>query len=135
MKFVTDTFFEIANSFHVELSKPTKFFPTRYFDNAQDLNSVLDLVFLCPNSIEHNNHYIHPEWRLIYNHTPITINISILEEQFQTRKQSLSKNSEEEAHFIDKLIYSIKSLNTDFLLSIDTLKTIVQLFANNINRI
>ena len=45
MKFVTDTFFEIANSFHVELSKPTKFFPTRYFDNAQDLNSVLDLVF------------------------------------------------------------------------------------------
>ena len=93
------------------------------------------MYFLCPNSIEHNNHYIHPEWRLIYNHTPITINISILEEQFQTRKQSLSKNSEEEAHFIDKLIYSIKSLNTDFLLSIDTLKTIVQLFANNINRI
>ena len=41
-----DTLFEIANSFHVELSKPTEYFPTRYSDNIQDLNLVLDFVFL-----------------------------------------------------------------------------------------
>jgi len=29
-----DTLFEIANSFHVELSKPTELFPTRYTDNS-----------------------------------------------------------------------------------------------------
>ena len=130
-----DTLFEITDSFYVELSKPTKFFSTRYSDNIQDSNSVLDLVFLCPNSIEYNNYYIHLKWRLTFNHAPITVNISILKEWFQTRKQSLPKNSEEEAHFIDELIHSIKSLNTDSLLSIDAFKTIVQLFTDNINRI
>jgi len=85
--------------------------------------------------MEHDNHHIHSEWRLTSDHVPITVDISILEEQFQTRKQSLPKNSEKEAYFIDELIYSIKSLNTDFLLSVDTLETIVQSFANNIDRI
>jgi len=75
--------------------------------------------------MKHNNHCIYPEWRLRSNHAPITVDIFILKKQFQTRKQSLSKNSEEEAHFIDELIYFIKSLNTDFLLSIDTLETVV----------
>jgi len=56
-----DTLFEIADSFHVELSKPTEFFPTRYSDNTQDSNLVLDLMFLHPNSMEHNNHSIHLE--------------------------------------------------------------------------
>ena len=82
-------------------------------------------MFLYPNSIEHDNYYIHPEWRLTFNHAPITVDISILKEQFQIRKQSLPKNSDKKAYFIDELTYSIKSLNTDFLLSIDALKTIV----------
>ena len=81
-----DTLSNIADSFHLELSKPTEFLSTRYSDNAQDLNSVLDLVFLCPNSPEHNNHCIHPDWRLISDHTSITIDISILEEYIQTKK-------------------------------------------------
>ena len=75
-----DTLFEITDFFHVELSKPTEFFPTKYSDNSQDSNSVLDLMFLHPNSIEHNNHCIHSEWRLTSDHAPISINISILEE-------------------------------------------------------
>jgi len=78
--FHKDTLFEIANSFHVELSKPTEFFPTRYSNNSQDSNLVSDLVFLYSNSIEHNNHCIHPEWRLTSNHTSISFNISILKE-------------------------------------------------------
>ena len=55
------TLFEIADPFHVELSKPTEFFPTRYSNNFQDSNSVLNLVFLHPNFIEHNNNCIHLE--------------------------------------------------------------------------
>ena len=62
-----DTLFKIADSFHVELSKPTEILPTRYSDNTQDSNLVLDLVFLHPNSMEHNNHHIYPEWRLMSN--------------------------------------------------------------------
>ena len=80
-----DTLSNIADSFHLELSKPTEFLSTRYSDNAQDLNSVLDLVFLCPNSPEHDNHCIYLDWRLISDHASITIDISILKEHIQTK--------------------------------------------------
>ena len=53
-----DTLFEVTDFFGLELLKPVKFFPTRYSDDHQDLDSVLDLVFLCPNSSEHDHHYI-----------------------------------------------------------------------------
>jgi len=53
-----DTLFNIADSFGLELSKPFESFPTRYSSNHQDSDSVLDLVFLYPNSSEHNNHHI-----------------------------------------------------------------------------
>ena len=130
-----DILFKIADFFHVALSKPTEILPTRYSDNTQNSNLVLDLVFLHPNSTEYNNYHIYLEWRLISNHTPITIDIHIHKEQVQTRKQSLPKNSEEEAYFVKELIYSIKRLSTDPIPSIDALETIVQTFANNINRI
>ena len=41
-----DTLFDIADFFQLEISRSTEFFPTRYSDNSQDSNSVLDLVFL-----------------------------------------------------------------------------------------
>jgi len=55
-----DTLFNITNSFQLELSKPTEFFSTRYPNNVQDSNLVLNLVFLHPNLLEHDNHCIHP---------------------------------------------------------------------------
>ena len=127
--------FKIADFFHVVLSEPTEILPTRYSNNTQNSNLVLDLVFLHPNLTEHNNYHIHLEWRLISDHTPITIDIYIYEEQVQTRKQSLPKNSKEEAYFVKELIYSIKRLSTDPISSIDALEIIVQKFTNNIDRI
>ena len=56
-----DTLFDIADSFHLEISKPTESFSTRYSNNVQDSNLVLDLVFLQPNSTEYNNHHIYPD--------------------------------------------------------------------------
>jgi len=56
-----DILFEIADSFQLELSKPTELFPTRYSNNDQDSNSILDLVFLWLSSSEFNNHHIHPD--------------------------------------------------------------------------
>jgi len=53
--------FDIADSFQLEISKPIENFPTRYSDNDQDSNSVLDLVFLHLESIEFNTHHIHPD--------------------------------------------------------------------------
>ena len=75
--------------------------------------------------MEHDNHCIYLGWRITSDHASITINIFTLEECVQIRKQFLLKNSEEEAYFIDELIYSIKRLNTDSLLSIDALETVV----------
>ena len=128
-----DTLFDIADSFQLEISKPTKFFPTRYFDNNQDFNSVLNLVFLCPFSTEFNNHYIHPDWRLISDYTPITVNILIFNECILTKKQSLIKNSDEENHFIEKLANIIKWMNMSFIQNIEALENIIQILAINID--
>jgi len=130
-----DILFNIADSFQLELSNPTKFLPTRYSDNIQDSNSVLDLIFLCPNLSEHENYCIHLDWRLISDYASITVDILLIKECIQTTKHSLIKNSEEEDHFIDELINFIKGLKTDSIQDITILKEVVQLLTNNINRI
>ena len=81
-----DTLFEITDFFGLELSKPVDFFSIKYSDNCQDLDSVLDLVFICPDSFEHDHHYIYPNWRLTSDHALITINITIIEEHTQTKR-------------------------------------------------
>jgi len=82
----SDTLFEITDSFQIELSKPIKFSPTRFTDNAWNSNSVLDLIFLYPNFQEFDNHYIHSDWRLSLDHVPISIDISIIKKYLQTKK-------------------------------------------------
>jgi len=59
--FYKDTLFDIANTFYLELSILTNCVPTRYSDNQWDLDLVIDLMFLRPYSLEHNNHSIHLE--------------------------------------------------------------------------
>ena len=53
--------FEVADSLDLELFRPTEQFPTRYSDNQQDSNLVIDLIFLRADSLEHNNYTIHPD--------------------------------------------------------------------------
>jgi len=77
---------KIVDSFQLELSRPTEQVPTRYFDNQQNSNFVIDLMFLRPGFLEHNNHTIHLNWRLTSDHAPLTVNISIFKEHIQTRK-------------------------------------------------
>ena len=129
-----NTLFDIADSFWLEISKLIEFFSTRYSDNVQNSNSVLDLVFLHPDSPEHDNHHIHPDWRLTSDHGPITINISIIGKHIQMRKHSLIKNSKED-HFFNELISFIKDLKTNSIQSINHLEDIVLLLANSVNRI
>ena len=131
----SNTLFEIADSLQIELSKPIKFSPTRFADNTRDSNSVLDLVFLHSNSQEFDNHHIHSDWRLTSDYVPISVNISIVEEYVQTKKQFLIKNSKEESHFIEEVISSLKNTHTHPILCIDILETTVQMIANNIENI
>ena len=41
----SDMLFNIAGSFSLALSKPIENFPTRFLDNDQNSNLVLDLIF------------------------------------------------------------------------------------------
>ena len=85
--------------------------------------------------MEHNNHTIHPDWRLTSDHAPLTVNISIFEEYIQIRKCMLVKNSEEKNSFINKLMEAIKETNTDNIHNKDILKQIIQEIASTIERI
>ena len=100
---------DIADSMDLCMSEATNYVPTRYLDNQNNLNSVIDLIFLCSNLLELNNHTIHPEWRLLSDHVPLTVNIAIIEEHIQTKKYTIIKNSKEERNFT-KLIEIIKPL-------------------------
>jgi len=131
----SDILFEITDFFQLELFKPTELFPTKYSDNDQNSNLVLDLVFLWPLFSEFNNHHIHPNWRLTSDYALISVDILISDECISTKRQSLIKNSDEENHFLEELIYSIKSLNTSSIYNIEALENIVQMLAINIKNI
>ena len=81
----SNTLFDVADSFSLEISKSTENLPTRFFGNYQDSNSILNLVFLQSFLLEFNNHYIYPDLRLLSDHAPITINVSISDEYILTK--------------------------------------------------
>ena len=60
--FISNDFLIIVNSFNLELSSTTDPIPTRYSDNVNDSNSVIDLMFLCSRSSELNNYFIYLDW-------------------------------------------------------------------------
>jgi len=51
-----DTLHKISNSLSLELSISINPVPTQYADNAQDSNSLIDLMFLQPNHGGFDNH-------------------------------------------------------------------------------
>jgi len=77
----SDSLFDIADSFSLDISKPLENSSTRFSNNDYNANSVLDLVFLHPSSPEFNCHSIHPDWRLLSDHALITIDIYICKER------------------------------------------------------
>jgi len=84
-------------------------------------------------SLEHDNYIIHPDWRLTSDHTFLTVDIFILDKNYNTRKQMIVKNSEEEEHFLNKLIIAIKNTDSDNIQSKEALKLVIQSFANHMN--
>jgi len=77
----SNSLFDIADTFSLDISKHIENVPTRFSDNNNNANSVLNLVFLHPSFPEFNHHSIHSDWRLSSDHALITINISICEER------------------------------------------------------
>jgi len=123
----------IADSFHLSLLFPTKQVLTRYTDNINDSNSVIDLMFLHCDSSVLNNHSIHPEWCLSSNHAPLTITIPISDKCINTCKNTIQKNSIEEEQFVNDTISTIKNLDITNLLDILSLEKAVNDFTKNVD--
>jgi len=77
----SNSLFDIADSFSLDISQPLENSPTGFSDNDHNANLVLDLVFLCSSSPEFNCYYIHLDWRLSSDHALITVDVSICEER------------------------------------------------------
>ena len=75
------------------VSKSTNQVSTRFSDNLNDSNLVIDLLFIHLNSLKFDNHIIHLEWKLSSDHALLTIDIVIDKEQIYTKKYTIVKNS------------------------------------------
>ena len=131
----SDSLFDISDSFSLNISNPIENVLTRYSDNNHNANSVLDLVFLCLSSPEFNQHYIHPNWRMSSDHTPITIKVSICEERILLLWHLLAKESDEEKQFIKDDILIIKNSNIFFISNAETLKEVVHRLASKVEEL
>jgi len=124
---ISDDLIIIANSFNLDLLILTNPTPTRYSNTKGESNSLIDLIFLHSRSNELNNHLIHPNWHLSFNHAPFTISVPIAEENVISSRLLILKNSEEEAAFVKEATTIIKNLNTSNLIDHNKLEDIVNL--------
>jgi len=102
----------IADSFNLDLSFPTNRVPTRYSNNKNDSNSVIDLMFLWSSLRKLDSHLIHLDWHLSLDHAFLMITIPIVEEYVNSFKCSISKDSDEKALFIKDVFLIFRNLNT-----------------------
>ena len=103
-------------------------------DNDQSSNLVIDLMFFRYGSEELDKHTIHPEWRLLLDHTSLTIFIPFENLHIYNRIQTIAKNSTEEKVFIKDLINNILSIDTSILTNVKLLENAVDFFAIAIER-
>jgi len=82
----SDLFLDIADTFDLLFSYSTNFISTRYSDNNNDSNSVINLIFFRSNSLELNNYLILPDLWYSLDHTTLVVNIHISEEFIQDNR-------------------------------------------------
>ena len=68
------------DSLSLGLSVPTNCVSTRYLNNSQDFNSVINLMFLRYRSEELDHNSIYPDWYLSSDHVLLTATIPIIKE-------------------------------------------------------
>ena len=109
--------FDIADTFNLSFSHPTHSVPTRYSDNSKNLNSVIDLMFLRPNSSELNNYSILSKSQYLSDHASPVVVIQIIKEFIPNIRCTIIKNSKEEMEFTSDIIKNFKKINTLHLIN------------------
>ena len=122
----------IADSFNLDLSFLTNHVLTRYLDNKNDSNLVIDLMFFWSGSSKLDSHLIHLDWHLSSDYAPLMITIPIVEKHVNSSKHSIGKYSEEEVSFIKDVSLIFKNLNTFNILDSSSLNKLVNDFAQEI---
>ena len=90
-----------------------------------DTNSVLDLMFLCSNSLELDSHHIYPESQLLSDHAPLSVEIPIIKEVVQSLKFTILPKSDQEKAFINEVISNFKTLSTNNINDSDKLNNVI----------
>ena len=103
---------EVADSFGLEMSTSINPVPARYMDNSQDLNLVLDLMFLWAGPVEFDNYEISPDLQSPLNHAHLSISIIVEKESIQEKKRFIIRNSDKEKEYINKLRNRLGSMET-----------------------
>ena len=112
---------EVADSFGLEMSTSINLVPTKYMDNSQDLNLVLDLMFLWAGPVEFDNYEISPDLQSPLNHAHLSISIIVEKESIQEKKRFIIRNSDKEKEYINKLRNRLGSMETTNITSCKTL--------------
>jgi len=124
----------ITDSLGLELSPPLNPGPTRYTDNTQNSNSVIDLVFLPPDNRGFGQHRLYPDIRKPSDHVPLTIEVGIAETNTDLSFRLISTDSEEEERFMESLISSFFNINSSTITSKEELEGVVQQMADTFER-
>ena len=89
-------------------------------------------MFLQCSSTELNNHSINPYWYLSSDHAPLTVTISITEENIVSSKFSIAKNSKEKESFINNVSHAINNINVSDLSDSNKLEVVTNTLASKI---
>ena len=54
---------------------------------------------------------VHPDWHLFSDHAPLMVSITINEENIDSFRLSITRDSKEEVSFIKEVMHAIKSIN------------------------
>ena len=113
---------KVTNSFDLKLLSPIHQVPIHYSDNPNNVNSIINLIFIRPNSIKIDYHSILLE---SLDYISLTVNIFIMEEFIQEKQYTIIRNSKEEE---EKFVFenTIENINTLSILDKETLETTVQ---------
>jgi len=114
----------VADNLGLDLSHLANPRPTRFADNPQDTNSILDLVFLEPNNLRFGRHIL-LDLQKPSDHILLIINVGIKKENFDLIIQSIKKDNTKEENFISSIIRDVKLIDTSSITNRESLQNAI----------